>query len=157
MPPGSTLQIESIAGIPLYDGDVESAEGIPEAVAKLKDAIAAADGLVLATPEYNNSVPGVFKNAVDWLSRPPKDAPRVFRDKAVAVFGATPGIGGTRFGQAAWTPVLRALGTRFWSGKTLYVANAGGVFDANGELIDAKVKTLLTEFMAGFVEFAARR
>ena len=71
MPEGAELSVNTIHGIPLYDADVEAASGIPAAVAKLKDAIAAADGLLLVTPEYNNSLPGVFKNAIDWLSSPP--------------------------------------------------------------------------------------
>ena len=67
------MRIESIASIPLYNGDDDASSGIPEPVARLKDAIAAADGLLLVTPEYNNSLPGVAKNAIDWLSRPPAD------------------------------------------------------------------------------------
>src|SRR5688572_1784334 len=78
MPAESELRIESIAAIPLYDGDEEAAHGVPDTVSRLKDAIAAADALLLITPEYNNSVPGVTKNAIDWLSRPPKDIGRVF-------------------------------------------------------------------------------
>ena len=91
----ATIAIEtaSIAGIPLYNGDEEAAHGIPEPVRALKDRIAAADGLLLATPEYNNSIPGVFKNAIDWLSRPMSDIPRVFGGRAVALMGATPGRG----------------------------------------------------------------
>ena len=153
-PAGTEIDIATIAGIPLYDGDQESERGIPEPVATLKDRIAAADGLLLVTPEYNHSLPGVLKNAVDWLSRPPKDIPRVFGDKAVAIMGATPGLGGTRLAQAAWLPVLRALGTRFWSGRQLYVAGAGQAFDAEGRLTDEKVRKLLGEFMAGFAAFA---
>lgn len=153
LPAGSSLEIASLSGIPLYDGDAETEHGVPVAVTKLKDRIAAADGLVLATPEYNNSLPGVFKNAIDWLTRPPKDIPRVFGEKPVALFGATPGGGGTRLGQAAWGPVLRTLGTRAWNGPPLYVARAADVFDAEGTLVDEKVKKLLTELMAGFVAF----
>jgi NAD(P)H-dependent FMN reductase len=71
MPDGATLRVETIAGIPLYDADDEATNGLPPAVVRLKDAIAAGDGLLLATPEYNNGIPGVAKNAIDWLSRPP--------------------------------------------------------------------------------------
>ena len=153
VPAGTELEIASIAGIPLYDGDVETEQGIPAAVATLKDRVAAADGLLLVTPEYNNSIPGVFKNAVDWLSRPTQDIPRVFGDKPVATIGATPGMAGTRLSQAAWLPVLRLLGTRPWFGKQLYVAGAGKVFDSHGKLTDETVKKLLGEFMAGFARF----
>lgn len=73
MPEGSDLIRWNIKGIPLYDGDLEAAEGIPTAVTALKDAIAMADGLLIATPEYNNSMPGVLNNVIDWLSRPPTD------------------------------------------------------------------------------------
>ena len=154
LPAGVQLEIASIAGIPLYDGDVEAASGVPHIVRQLKERIAAADGLVLATPEYNNSVPGVLKNAIDWLSRPPADVPRVFGGKAVALMGATPGAGGTRLGQVAWLPVLRTLGTRTWAGKSLYVAQATTAFDAEGRLTDEKLKWLLAEFMAAFARFA---
>src|SRR6202023_2384866 len=89
-PSGTTIQSASIRGIPLYDGDVEE-QGIPPAVAELKEKIVAADALLLVTPEYNNSIPGVFKNAIDWLSRPPADVPRVFANSHVALIGASPG------------------------------------------------------------------
>src|SRR4051812_8256433 len=95
MPRDSELSIESIADVPLYNGDEEAASGIPAAVARLKDAVAAADGLLLVSPEYNNSIPGVTKNAIDWMSRPPADVPRVFRGKPVAIAGASPGGFGT--------------------------------------------------------------
>ena len=154
MPQGEPLTIATIRGIPLYDGDVE-AQGIPELVKSLKDAVAASSGLLLVTPEYNNSIPGVFKNAIDWLSRPPKDIPRIFGDRPVAIMGATPGRGGTRLSQEAWLPVLRTLGTRAWFGQSLYVAGAGQVFDAQGKLVDDQVKKLLADFMAKFAAFAA--
>src|SRR3954469_1439969 len=95
MPAGAELRIEAIEGIPLYNGDVEAAEGLPARVVELKKKIADADGLLLATPEYNNSIPGVFKNAIDWLSRPASDIPAVFGRKPVAVIGASPGGFGT--------------------------------------------------------------
>jgi NAD(P)H-dependent FMN reductase len=152
-PAGTTVEVASIHDFPLYDGDVESGPGIPAPVAALKDRIAAATALLLVTPEYNNSIPGVFKNAIDWLSRPNRDISRVFGDKPVALMGATPGAGGTRLAQAAWLPVLRTLGTRLWTGKQLYVAGAAQVFDAEGKIVDEKVKKLLGDFMQAFARF----
>lgn len=152
-PAGTEVEVASIAGIPLYDGDLESERGIPDPVTKLKDQIAEADGLLLVTPEYNNSMPGVLKNAIDWLSRPAKDIPRVFGNKPVAIMGATSGAGGTRLAQTAWLPVLRTLGTRAWFGKQLYVAGAAQVFDAEGRLVDERIKKLLSELMVGFAAF----
>lgn len=156
MPAGAELAIGSIRGIPLYDGDLEIEQGIPDAVTALKDAIADADGLILSTPEYNNSIPGVFKNAIDWLSRPAGDIKRVFGGKPVAIIGASPGGFGTILSQTAWLPVLRTLGADFWSEGRLMVARASGVFDADGKLIDAKVEEQLRHFLAGFAGVAAK-
>jgi chromate reductase, NAD(P)H dehydrogenase (quinone) len=152
MPPESTLEIASIRGIPLYDGDVE-AQGIPAVVAQLKEAIIAADGVLLVTPEYNNSLPGVFKNAIDWLSRPVADVKRVFGGRRFAVIGASPGGFGTVLSQTAWLPVLRTLGTQPWFGARLLVARAGGVFDEGGNLKDTVVEEQLKQFLAGYVGF----
>lgn len=152
-PAGCSVQIASIREIPLYDGDLEATSGIPAPVAALKDRIAVADGLLLVSPEYNNSVPGTLKNAIDWLSRPAKDIPWVFGDRAVGVIGATPGAGGTRLAQSAWLPVLRALGTRPYFGKSLYLAEAGKAFDASGALADEKLNSVLAGYMAGFAAF----
>ncbi len=157
VPAGSEIELASIVDIPLYNADVEREQGIPEAVTVLKDRIAAAEGLLLATPEYNRSLPGVFKNAIDWLSRPSRDIARVFGDKPVAILGASDGRGGTRVVQAAWLPVLRGLGTRPWFGGEIYVANAREVFDAEGRLVDEKVRKLLAAFMEGFVDFVTAR
>ncbi|MEO7091763.1 MAG: NADPH-dependent FMN reductase [Polyangiales bacterium] len=153
VPAGCTLDEATIRGIPLYDGDVEAESGVPSEATALKERIAAADGLVLVTPEYNSSIPGVFKNAIDWLSRPPSDIGRVFGDRPVAIMGATPGMAGTRLAQTAWLPVLRTLGMRPWFGKQLYVGGAGKVFDAQGAIVDEKVKSLLADFMKGFTAF----
>jgi len=157
MPPDSELRIESITGIPLYDGDDEAAHGVPEAASRMKDAIAGADGLLLVTPEYNNSIPGVFKNAIDWLSRPPADARRVFGGRAFALIGASPGAFGTNLSQAAWLPVLRTLGTVPWFGGRLQVARAATVFDESGALKDAAVEEQLKQFLAGYVAFLRTR
>jgi chromate reductase len=101
IPAGSTLEIATLHGIPLYDCDAEAREGVPSAMQALKGYIVAADGLLLATPEYNNGIPSVLKDAIDWLSRPPSDIARVFGDRPVAVLGASPGGFGTILAQNA--------------------------------------------------------
>ncbi len=151
MPEGSQLLVRTIHGIPLYDGDVEASTGIPVAVRELGDAIANADGLLLATPEYNNSIPGPFKNAIDWLSRIEDDPKPVFTGKPVAVMGASPGGFGTLLAQNAWLPVLRTLEMRPWFGGRLLASRAAGLFDAEGRLVDEGMKKKLQEFVAGFV------
>lgn len=156
MPAGSELRIESIAEVPLYDGDLESG-GIPAPVTRLKDAVAAADGLLLATPEYNNGVPGVAKNAIDWMSRPSKDIARVFGGKPVALMGASPGGFGTVLAQSAWLPVFRILGADLWAGTRLAVSRADSVFDAAGHIADTALRDSVGKFVAGFVAYANGR
>lgn len=151
MPSGATLEIATLHGIPLYDGDVEAKEGIPPAVQALKDHVVACDALLLATPEYNNGIPGVLKNGIDWLSRPASDIGRIFGDRPVAVLGASPGGFGTILAQNAWLSVLRTLGTRPWFGGRLMVSRAGQVFSDTGEMVDEKMKAQLRAFLEGFV------
>ena len=157
MPRGVELVEGSIVGVPLYDGDEEAASGLPPAVEALKEQIAGADGLLLFTPEYNNSIPGVFKNAIDWLSRPANDIGRIFGGKPVAVLGASPGGFGTILAQDAWLSVLRTLGTRPWYEGRLMVARAGNVFDDHGNMMDDQMRERLKRFLAGFSNFAGSR
>lgn len=154
--PPVQIEVRGLQGIPVYDGDLEEEHGLPAAVEELKDAIASADGLWIATPEYNGSLPGPLKNGLDWCTRPTADMRRVFGDKPVALSGATPGRLGTALAQTAWLPVLRSLGLRLWTSKQLLVPSAHGCFDANGELTDEKLRARLGEFVAGFAEFCAR-
>jgi chromate reductase, NAD(P)H dehydrogenase (quinone) len=153
-PAGFNVEIASIRDIPLYDGDLEN-KGVPVAVTALKDRVAAADGLLLATPEYNNSVPGVLKNTIDWMSRPAADIKRVFGDRPVGVIGASGGPGGTRLSQVAWLPILRLLGATFFSGKSVFVANGNQIFQ-DGQLTDDKTLEVLRGYMAAFAAFVDR-
>ena len=154
-PSNCEIEVVSIRGIPLYDGDLEAEAGTPPAVQALKERLLAADGLLLVTPEYNGGIPGPFKNTIDWLSRPPADIPRLFHDRPVAICGVTPGRNGTRYAQLAWLPILRQLGMRPWFGKVLALAEAGKLFDAAGELQEEKVREQVRAFIAGFARFAA--
>ena len=156
-PAAAPVEIASIRGIPLYDGDDEASHGVPDLVSRLKDAITSADGLLLVTPEYNNSIPGVAKNAIDWLSRPPRDIARVFGGKPVAIAGASPGGFGTILSQNAWLPVFRTLGADLWSGGRLLVSRAGSVIDANGEITDTATRDNIRRFMEGFVAYVRGR
>lgn len=152
------MQIDprGIEGIPLYDGDLEAAEGIPEAVTILKDAVASADGLLLVTPEYNQSIPGPFKNAIDWMSRPGSDMRRVFGGKPVGIMGASPGRMGTISSQTAWLPVFRQLALVPYLGKSVYLSGAGDAFD-DGELTSPDLQKLLDGYLEGFRDFVLSR
>lgn len=146
------IDIGSIRELPLYDFDVEVAN-FPKSATDLKEGLMNAQGLLLVTPEYNNSVPGVLKNAIDWMTRPSNDIARVFKNKPVAIMGASDGPGGTRLSQSAWLPVFRTLGMRPYYGSTLYMAQASTYFDANGNLLDDKMKERLQKFVEGFRDF----
>jgi NAD(P)H-dependent FMN reductase len=144
------IDIASIRDIPLYDGDLE-AERFPVPVEQLKQRLAGAAGLLLASPEYNHSVPGVLKNAIDWLSRPSGEVRNVFRDMPVAIMGASPGGFGTTLGQNAWLPVFHGLGARYWSGGRFLVSHAGDAFDEDLELTDDSLRERLERFTSGFI------
>jgi len=141
-----------IAQLPLYNADVEQ-RGVPEPVVALKQRLMEADGLLLLSPEYNNSMPGVLKNAVDWLSRPSLDVKNVFHGKPVALIGASPGGYGTILAQNAWLPVFRTLRANYWSAGRLMVAGASNVFDEQGKLVDESISQRLEQFIRGFIGF----
>lgn len=154
--PDVQFDAATLHGIPLYDADLEQRDGLPASVLALKERVVASDGVLLCTPEYNNGIPGVFKNAIDWLSRPAEDIARVFGDRPFAVIGASPGGFGTILSQNAWLPVLRTLRVNFWSGGRLQVSRANKLMDENGELADEATRKLLEGFVQGFAAFAKR-
>lgn len=154
-PEGVDLDVRTLHGVPLYNADEEAESGVPPSVQTLKEAVAGSDGLILATPEYNNGVPGVFKNAIDWMSRPAADIGRVFGGRPVALLGASPGGFGTVLSQNAWLPVLRTLGARPWFDQKLMVSRAGGLFDEEGRLTDAATRDRLKDFIQAFDRFVS--
>ncbi|AQZ52219.1 NADPH-dependent FMN reductase [Martelella mediterranea] len=147
-PEDMTIDIGTIRGVPLYDGDLEASEGLPEQVVTLQRQLEKADGLLLVTPEYNNGIPGVFKNAIDWMSR--GDGLSLFAGKPVAVIGASPGPFGTLLSQDQWLSVLRTLRTRPYLIGRVLLTRAHQAFDENGKLMDERATKSLTEMLAGF-------
>ena len=146
LPDDMTLTLRLLHDIPLYDGDVE-AQGLPASVVAFREAIRSADGLLVASPEYNNSIPGVLKNAVDWASRG-KDQP--FADKPVALVSASNGgFGGAR-SQLAWMPTLAVLGARWMHRPQFYLSNAQTAFAADGSLADERTREQLRKLLALF-------
>ncbi|HCA17454.1 MAG TPA: NADPH-dependent FMN reductase [Alcaligenes faecalis] len=150
-PQGMAIEVATLHGIPLYDGDLESKEGIPAAVLALKEKILNADALLLVTPEYNNGVPGVFKNSIDWLSR--TDSKAIFAGRITGLIGASMGGFGTVSSQAAWLPTLKMLGVSLYSGGSLLVSRAQNSFDEQGKLQDENIQKMLTTYLQGFQTF----
>lgn len=147
-PEGVTIQTGSIREVPLYDADLEDDTGLPDAVQTLQDQLAAADALLMVTPEYNNGVPGVFKNAIDWMSRGP--GLKLFVGKPVALIGASSGGFGTILSQAHWLPVLRTLRMRPWLDGRLMVSRTADLSDDDGNLTDERTRERLAKFVADF-------
>jgi len=147
MPAGAEASLFELHGVPLYDGDVEAA-GFPPGVAALRAAIAGANGVLIVTPEYNYSVPGVLKNAIDWASRGP-DQP--LRRKTVAIAGASNGGFGSARAQLALRQVLAALDARVLNRPELMVSTAQEKFDADLKLVDEKTRTTLGKLVDALV------
>lgn len=153
MPPGMTLTLTAgIGDLPFYDQDVFDA-GIPDPVTRFCDEIRAADGLLIATPEYNFSVTGVLKNAIDWGSHVPD---QVFKDVPIALFSATTGpLGGPRVQYD-----LRRIFAQLWGHvlprPEVFIGNAASKFDADGRLTDEATKKFLADMLAGFKDWVLR-
>jgi NAD(P)H-dependent FMN reductase len=155
--PAFGLEVHGLDGIPLYDGDVEARIGLPAAVTALKERIAPAAALLIASPEYNNGIPGPLKNAIDWLSRPVSDIPRIFGGRIVGVIGASPGRFGTLSAQQAWLPIFRTLGVVPYFGKSLTVGAANTVFGLDGSIVDGGTRERLQAYLEGFAAFVKGR
>jgi chromate reductase len=151
-PPTLHIDIHELDGIPLYNGDIEAA-GAPPSVAQLRDAIRQADGLLIATPEYNHGVPGVLKNTIDWLSRPPRES--ALNGRVAAVMGASPGITGTARGQSQLRQAFVFTNTYALLQPEVLVGRAHEKFDADGRLVDQATRNFLATFLERFRELIA--
>jgi chromate reductase len=145
-PAGMTIEPLEIRDLPLYDGDLD-VDGGPEPVRAFKAGILAADGLLIATPEYNYSMPGVLKNALDWASRAPE---RALQDKAVAIVGATPGRWGTVRSQLALRQMLMFPACRVMPAPLMTIAGAREHFDGDGNLTDDAMREQLVGVLDAF-------
>jgi chromate reductase len=152
-PDGMAIDIFDLADVPLYNGDVEG-DGDPAPVARFKAAIRAADGVLMVTPEYNHGVPGVMKNAVDWASRPPGDAP--LGGKPVGIIGASPGITGSARGQSQLRQAFEFTNSFCMPQPELLVFKAHEKFDAAGKLKDAVTAQYLGRYLAAFAAWVRR-
>ena len=149
----AALEIEIDRGlqdIPPFNEDIEAAALAAGPVHGFVERVDAADALLIATPEYNQSLPGVLKNAIDWLSRPRDGG--LLTGKPVAIIGATPGRWGTRLAQAALRQTLFALEAPVVTGPALYLAGAVTAFDADGNLTSADARASLAAVMSGLAD-----
>ena len=143
-PAGILISQFDLGDLPLYNQDVEDV-GDPPAVVALKTAMARADALLVATPEYNHGVPGVLKNAIDWASRPRLTSP--LRDKPVAIMGATPGRGATARAQAQLRDAFVFTGACVMPLPELLIGGASQHFDRDGNLTDPALSASLVELL----------
>ena len=142
-----------LSEVPLYDGDVEAA-AVPQGVQELRDAVRQADAILIATPEYNHGVPGVLKNAIDWLSRPPRAS--ALNDKPCGIIGASPGMTGTARAQTQLRQAFVFTNTHAMPRPEVLVAQANTKFDGEGRLTDEGTRKFLTIFLNEFVKWIER-
>ncbi len=140
---------DALDKVPLFDEDLEaSTQGGPHGVRRLRAAVAAADGMLIATPEYNHSIPGVLKNAIDWLSRSATD--ELLSGKPIAIVGVSSGRWGTRLAQAALRQVLAATESQVMPAPMLFMRDASQLFDGDGGLADRATQETLRDFLRAF-------
>ncbi len=151
-PSGVHIELfEGLREIPPYDQDVQD-QGPPGPVRAFNESIKAADGLLIASPEYNYSVPGVLKNAIDWASR---GNPSVLEGKPVGIIGASPGNFGTVRAQLAWRQVFLFTNSPVMLRPELLVFGAADRFSKSGELTDNDTRKFLREYLEAFADWTA--
>lgn len=152
-PPSLRIVTATLDDIPLYNADID-AEVPPAPVRALRDAVRIAHGLLIATPEYNHGVPGVLKNALDWLSRPPRAS--ALQGKVAAIMGASPGMTGTARAQAQLRQTFVFTNTYALLQPEVLVARAADKFAPDGRLIDPPTGEFLKLFLSEFARLIAR-
>jgi chromate reductase, NAD(P)H dehydrogenase (quinone) len=152
-PESLDIDIVTLEDVPLFNQDVE-AEGWPDRVRLLRERVQAADAVIFASPEYNYSITGVLKNAIDWLSRPEGDAP--LNGKPAAIVGATPSFVGTARGQAHLRQIVFYNAMPLLPTAEVLIARAGDRFDDEGRLTDEKTRTVLEDMLGKFAEWVER-
>jgi chromate reductase len=151
-PAGMTIDIFDISEIPLYNEDVK-AKGFPPVVADLRARIKAADGLLLATPEYNYSTSGVLKNAIDWASRPPEQP---FDAKPIALMGASGGVLGTARAQYHLRQMFVFLNAHILNRPEVFIGAAQTKFDAAGKLTDQPTRDFIAAMLTSYKAWIAK-
>jgi chromate reductase, NAD(P)H dehydrogenase (quinone) len=151
-PAGMTIDIFDISAIPLYNEDVK-VQGFPPVVVDLRARIKAADGLLLATPEYNYSTSGVLKNTIDWASRPP-DQP--FDGKPIALMGASPGALGTARAQHHLRQMFIFLNAHILNRPEVFIGAAASKFDAEGKLTDQPTRDFVAAMLVAYKAWIAK-
>ncbi len=152
-PAGLDMEIVTLHGVPLYDGDLEAETGIPAGIMELQNRIRAADGIIIATPEYNFSIPGVLKNATDWLSR----GGNPFKWKRVGIIGASGGPIGTARSQYHLRQNLQGLEAIVMPKPEIFVTNSASKFDKDGVLTDDATRAVIETWLKHFKEWLANR
>ena len=150
-PERMTIEVADISAIPPYNDDVFRL-GLPAPVEKLRAQVAGAEALLIATPEYNFSIPGVLKNAIDWASRPPKQP---FAGKPLAIMGASASPGGTMRVQYHLRQVAVFLDMHVVNKPEVFVRSAANAFDAEGKLIDETTGKVVRDLLEALAKFAA--
>ncbi|MDB5855991.1 MAG: NAD(P)H-dependent oxidoreductase [Herminiimonas sp.] len=152
LPEGVTMEIFDLSSIPMYNDDVRE-QGYPAAVQTLREKIATADAVLIATPEYNYSVPGMLKNAIDWASRPPSQP---FDGKPIGIIGASPGVLGTARAQYHLRQMFVFMNGMVLNRPEVMIGAANTKFDANGKLTDAVTRDFLQKFLVSLAAWSRR-
>ncbi len=152
-PEGVTVKTTEIGDIPLYNADLDT-ESPPEPVRRFREEIGAADGLLIATPEYNYSIPGGLKNAIDWASRPAMSS--VLKRKPIGIMGTGSGRFGSVRAQMALRQVFVFTESYVMLKPEIVLPNAAIIFDAQRNLVDDDVRSLLAQYMSAFADWTRR-